>query len=266
MYSNWTPFTLQSPNGPLDNIDDFKIALLMARQISLELRGTWGGKRRGAGRPARGPRPSQPHKTRPYLHARHPVHVTVRVAADVTQLRTRRLYHAIRYATYAAALHARFRIVHLSIQRDHVHLIVEAADRMSLARGMQSFEISAAKHINRAVFERRGKRRRGTVFPDRYHARILNSPKSVRHAIRYVLNNWRHHGHDRAGVAKRWMVDPFSSGISFAGWRELENSLWMWKPPPGYDPLWVWRPKTWLLSRGWERAGAISVRDVPGEA
>jgi len=237
----------------------------MARQLSLGLRGTWGGKRAGAGRPAKGPRPSEAHKRRPYLQASHPVHVTARVAPDV-KLRTRDLYHAIRYATYAAALRDRFRIVHMSIQRDHVHLIVEASDRMRLARGMQSFEISAAKHINRSISERRGKRRRGTVFPDRYHARILNSPILVRNAIRYVLNNWRHHRQDRNALARSWLVDPFSSGISFRGWRELESRLWMWQPPPGYEPLWVWRPKTWLLSRGWERAGAISVRDVPGEA
>ena len=236
----------------------------MARQMTLPLRGTWGGKRAGAGRPTKRIRPSEPHKKRPFLKASHPVHVTARVAPDLRQLRTRDLYHAIRFATYAAAKRERFRIVHLSIQRDHVHLIVEAADRMKLARGMQSFEISAAKHINRAVSERRGKRRRGTVFPDRYHARILNSPKSTHHAVRYVLNNWRHHREDRVAIARTWLVDPFSSAISFPGYLELANRLWMWQPPGGYKALWVWRPKTWLLSRGWERAGAISVRDVPG--
>jgi len=238
----------------------------MARQMALMFPGTWGGKRAGAGRPAKGPRPSERHKKRPFLHSRHPVHVTARVAPDLQQLRTRDLYHAIRYATYAAARRERFKIIHLSIQRDHVHLIVEAADRMRLARGMQSFEISAARHINSAVSKRRGRRRRGTVFPDRYHARILNSPNLTRNAISYVLNNWRHHGHDRSPHSRRWTIDPFSSAISFHGFSELDGRDLMWKPPVGYDPLWVWLPKTWLLSRGWQRAGTISARNVPGPA
>jgi REP element-mobilizing transposase RayT len=235
----------------------------MARQQKLALPSTWGGKRTGAGRPPKGPRSSEPHKQRPFLHARFPVHVTARVAPDLHQLRTRDFYHAIRYATYAAARRQRFRIVHISIQRDHIHLIAEAADRITLARGVQSFEISAAKHINRTASKRRGKRRRGTVFPDRYHAHILNSPNLVRNAVRYVLNNWRHHGHDRRGPARRFLCDPFSSGIRFRGWRELAHRHLMWRAPPNYEPLWVWLPKTWLLSRGWQRAGSISARDVP---
>jgi hypothetical protein len=102
------------------------------------------------------------------------------------------------------------------------------------------------------------------VFPDRYHARILKSPTSVRHAVSYVLNNWRHHGEDRTGAARRWLVDPFSSGVSFCGWKELEPYDVMWRPPPTYDALWVWLPRTWMLREGWRRAGAISARDVPG--
>jgi REP-associated tyrosine transposase len=214
----------------------------------------WGGKRRNAGRPARGPRPSEKHKTRPRLLASEPVHVTLRVAHDVARLRTRTMYKAIRSATIALANNDSFRIVHLSIQHGHVHLICEARDRMTLARGVQGFAVSAARHINRAAT------RRGTVFPDRYHAVILKSPTQVRNAIRYVLNNWRHHGHDRK---RTWLVDPFSSGVRFAGWKELEGHLWMWKPPPTYEQLLTWLPKTWLLAYGWQRSGAISAHDVP---
>ena len=54
------------------------------------------------------------------------------------------------------------RIIHLSIQRTHLHLIVEANDRDALSSGMQSFEISAARRINRVC------KRSGRVFTDRY--------------------------------------------------------------------------------------------------
>jgi REP element-mobilizing transposase RayT len=231
------------------------------RHVQQQLFKSHGGKRRDAGRPAKGPRASEPHKRRPALSPRYPVHVTLRVAADLKCLRTRQLFLAIREATLRTARREDFRIIHLSIQSNHVHLLVEAADRMALARGMQGFEGSAAKHVNRVISKHRGVRRRGAVFPDRYHPRILKSPTSVRHALSYVLNNWRHHGEDRG---RTWLVDPFSSGISFPGWRELAGAVVMWKPPPNYRALWVWLPTTWLLRAGWPLAGPISARDVPG--
>jgi len=54
-----------------------------------------GGKRRGVGRPPAGARAGSPHKVRPYLHARYPVHVVLRVVAAVYSLRRRLAYHAI---------------------------------------------------------------------------------------------------------------------------------------------------------------------------
>src|SRR5215468_7814309 len=140
-----------------------------------------GGKRRGAGRPPKGPRSGSPHKERPFLHARYPVHVTLRVVGAVGNLRRRCVYQAIREATVTTALREDFRIVHLSIQRTHVHLLIEANDKAALARGMQGFQISAARHLNAAISKGRpGPRRRGTVFPDRYHAEIIASPRQAR--------------------------------------------------------------------------------------
>jgi len=183
------------------------------------------------------------------------VHVTIRVARDVPNLRTRARYLAIREATYSAAKHEGFRIVHLSIQHDHIHLIIEASDRGALATGMQAFQISAARRLNAADS------RRGKVFVDRYHAHVLCTPREVRHALAYVLNNWRKHGEDRG---RAWKIDPFSSAISFTQWHELRDSLVAYKPPPGHRCLFVWIPKTWLLRKGWQRHGPISTRDVPG--
>jgi REP element-mobilizing transposase RayT len=229
-----------------------------ARQQSLALPNRHGGARRGAGRPAKGPRPSEHHKTRAFLAARCPVHVTIRVARDVASLRTRAMYRAIRWATLTAARRDDFRVIHASIQRTHVHLLVEAHDRMSLARGMQSFEISAARLINRA----HRKRRRGTVFIDRYHPHILATPSEVRHATTYVLNNWRRHGeHHRC--PRHWKLDPFSSAVTFPDWRELDDSALLYRAPPGYEPLVVWRPRTWLLRESWRRHRRPSVYDVP---
>jgi REP element-mobilizing transposase RayT len=223
-----------------------------------------GGKRRGAGRPPKGARAGSPHKERPFLHARYPVHVTLRVVAAAGNLRRRCAYQAVREATLTTARREDFRIIHLSIQRTHVHLLVEARDKAALASGMQGFQISAAKHLNAAISKNKpGPRRRGTVFPDRYHAEIITSPRQARHALSYVMCNFRKHEEDHVEPMSVWTIDWFSSGISFPGWAEYGDAFFLWRGPATYDPLVVYQPSTWLLREGWKKAGAISYRDIP---
>jgi len=195
------------------------------------------------------------------------------VTSEVGGLRKRHLYSALRAATIAVALrelhydevNGAFRIVHISIQNTHIHLLVEADNKLALSRGMQSFMISAAKHINRAYSEKMklAVRRRGSVFRDRYHQEIIETPRQARHALAYVLNNWRKHREDRRPGTETWSVDPFSTGISFMGWREREDAVVHWRGPETYDPLVVYFPKTWLLSEGWKKAGKVSFYEVP---
>ena len=223
-----------------------------------------GGKRRGAGRPPKGERAGERHKQRPFHDARHPVHVVLRAVKAVGSLRRRRVYQAIREATRTVARRADFRIVHLSIQRTHVHLLVEAKNKAALATGMQGFQISAAKHLNAAISKGRpGPRRRGTVFPDRYHAVVLASPRQARHALSYVINNWRKHAEDRGEVTRRWDVDWYSSGPMFTGWKEHGSKGFVLHGPPELAPMVVGPPRTWLLREGWKKHGAISCREVP---
>jgi REP element-mobilizing transposase RayT len=236
-----------------------------------------GGRRAGAGRKRKDgqppSRPGEPHKRRPSGKARFPRHIVLRVTRDVGSLRKRHMYSALRDATIAVAMrelnddkvNGAFRIVHLSIQNTHIHLIVEADNKLALSRGMQSFQISAAKHINRGYSEKMklAVRRRGSVFPDRYHQEIIETPRQARHALAYVLNNWRKHREDRAGYTQTWKVDPYSTGLHFMGWREREEVDVHWRGPETYDPLVVYLPKTWLLTEGWKKSGKISFYEVP---
>lgn len=167
------------------------------RQVQQELFRR-GGKRRGAGRKPTGPRAREGHDVRPDFKRHHALHVVTRVVPAVGSLRRRAMYKALRDASITAALRERFRIVHISLQRDHVHLIVEAEHRSALARGMQGFLISAARHIQAAV-AKTGGRRCGKVFADRYHLTVITSPTQARNAICYVLSNWRHHDEDQRG-------------------------------------------------------------------
>lgn len=136
---------------------------------------SWGGARAGAGRPANGPVPSEPHKTRPRLSPRHPVHVSARVVRFASARAT--AYKALRRALTLSLARADFRIIHVAFHRRRVELVVEADDKTALARGMQGFQVSAAKWLNRSVG------RRGTVFPDRYRMRVLTTRVDVRDVV-----------------------------------------------------------------------------------
>jgi REP element-mobilizing transposase RayT len=227
-----------------------------------------GGKRRRRGRKRSAWRAGSGHRKRPELKARHPVHVVLRAIAAIGSLRRRSTYKAIREATLTTARREDFRIVHVSIQRNHVHLLVEADGKRALAAGMQGFQISAAKHLNAAISKGKpGPRRRGAVFPDRYHAEVITSPRQARHALRYVLCNWRKHEEDQRSPMSDWKIDWFSTAAMFPGWAEYapyEEEPFLWRGPQTYDPLVVYQPRTWLLRDGWRKAGpAISTREVP---
>ncbi len=191
-------------------------------------------------------RASERHGKREPLKAGTPVHVTMRIVKDVGYLRKRHIYRAFRRATIQAYAANKIHIVHLSIQHDHVHAIVEASCSEGLAIGMQGFQISAARHVNRAC------KRKGAVFADRYHAEQLTTPTQARNAIRYVVNNWRKHREDVRGPFARLAIDPFSSGASY------------WKRPALFEPLQMSGPSTWLLKIGVARMGPIAATEVPG--
>src|SRR5262249_21440558 len=120
-------------------------------------------------------------------------------------------------------------------------------------------------HLNAAISKGRpGPRRRGSVFRDRYHAEIITSPTQARHALSYVMNNFRKHLEDQAAPACSWKLDWFSSAVTFPGWAEYGDAAFLWRGPESYDPLIVYQPKTWLLRDGWKLGGApISTREVP---
>ena len=195
-----------------------------------------------------------PHLTRAALASRFPVHVTMRIQRGLPGLRTRETYRVLCRAFDKARERAGrleggvFRLVHYSVQNDHLHLICEARNRESLSRGIQGLSTRIAKGLNR-FWQRKGK-----VFADRYHDRILRTPRDVRNVLRYVLNNARKHG---LHVSRR-RPDAFTSGAWFDGWRDYVPDGFLGLEGP------IARAHTWLLSFGWRRHGRISLTEVPG--
>ena len=196
---------------------------MQAQQLELP---TWGGRRKGAGRKPKGPLRLVSHRARPAHLARHPLHAVWRTRPDVPNLRKRAVMELLRLALAAGGSRAAFRLVHYSIQGNHLHLVVEAHDKVSLSRGMQGLAVRIARAVNTAA------RRKGRVFADHYFARELRTPAEVRRAVRYVLDNHLHHGADRAP-----QTDTCASTAP------------------------VVPPRTWLLTVGWlrSRAGPLPV-------
>jgi putative transposase len=228
-------------------------------QLFLPKTSGWGGKRRNAGRKP-GPHPKTPHRARPRHYHGHPVHVTLR--AGLGSLRSQVLYPTVRIAISRATRKdpQRFRIVHYSVQSNHVHLICEAAERRALTAGVHGLEARITRYINELLS------RRGSVWSDRWHGRVLKSPREVRNALVYVLANFRKH----ASRPVPRGVDPCSSGAWFHGWRGIEGDR---GPPPVAgqarplsredEQVPTSAPRTWLLRKGFLRAGRLNLDDAP---
>jgi REP element-mobilizing transposase RayT len=179
--------------------------------------------------------------------------VTLRVRRDVPSLRRGVFVRALRRSFREACERGDFRVVHFSIQRDHLHLVVEAAGRRALGHGMKSVCARVARAVHR-VF-----RRRGAVLLGRYHVRALRTPREVRHALAYVLLNVRKHWAQRNVAAPPVRLDEASSGAWFDGWRQRPPAAWDEVGPPP-----VAAARGWLLRVGWRRHGRIDPAEVPG--
>jgi len=221
-------------------------------------RGKWGGWRPGAGRKP-GPNPPVPHKSRGPFPASHPCLVTLKALDGVSSLRTRDVVREVEGSFRRGGERGEFRLVHYSLQGDHLHAIVEAEGPEALGRGMKSLAARFARAVTRAL------RRSGPVLRERYHLRVLRTPTQVRNALRYVLLNARRHWAKRRGskvLPGPVRLDPASSARWFRGWRS--GSLGAKEAARAADAPAVRAPRTWLLAVGWRRLGLLDPADVPG--
>ena len=141
-----------------------------------------------------------------------------------------------------------FRVVHYSIQSNHVHFVIEAANADELGRGMKALGARFARVVNRVFGSR------GAVLRDRYHLKILRTPRQVRNAIAYVLTNIRKHRAQR-GLATPPQIEPASSGRWFADWA---GEVLLARDPPVDSAA-----RSWLLRFGWLRWGRIALAETP---
>ena len=207
------------------------------------------------------------NRARAEHHSWQPVHVTLR--ARLSPLRSQFVFPSVRMALVRATRRdpARFRVVHFSVQRDHVHLVVEAADARALSSGVSGLMIRVARYVNDLLA------RQGSLWADRWHGRALRTPREVRNAIVYVLANARKH----ARIEQPPGIDPYSSALWFDGWSDSRYEFAIGPPmapaflgtrecdaaaspaPSARD----FATHTWLGRVGWRRYGLIATTETP---
>jgi len=182
--------------------------------------------------------------------------VTLRVRSGLPSLRSGRFVQELRATLRRGCERGDFRVVHYSVQSDHVHLLVESAGKQALACGMKSLGARLARAAHRAYAIA------GPILDGRYHLRVLKTPREVRNALAYVLLNARHHLAKRGGVLGRLAIlDAASSARWFDGWKLGRTSPV--DPRAPYEAKEVASPHTWLARIGWRRHGLIDPAAPP---
>ena len=149
-----------------------------------------------------------------------------------------------------------FRLLHYCIRRDHIHLVCESDNAVALSRAMQRLGSRIARRLNQ-LWDREGR-----FFADRYHGRVITTPRDYRNVLRYVLLNFHKDALIQDGQLLGGGFDPCSSAEWFDGWhpsarRSPDGSLCEARPPPERREPTVTEPKSWLARQGWRRHGLL---------
>jgi hypothetical protein len=97
-----------------------------------------------------------------------------------------------------AILNARrhgLRVIHYSLQSNHIHFILEAQNNEIMTRGLRSLTITFAKGL-----------KKGRVQLERYHLHVLRGVRETKNAVHYVVFNQQKH----TGMKKAY-IDEYSS-------------------------------------------------------
>jgi REP element-mobilizing transposase RayT len=114
-----------------------------------------------------------------------------------TTIRNKQTLKLLKRAIHNARLQG-LKIIHYSLQTNHIHLIIEADSNLTLSQGMRSLTITMAKGL-----------KMGSVQIARYHLHVLRTIKLTRTVVHYVLFNQQRH--DRKKISE---VNDYCSLLS----------------------------------------------------
>jgi REP element-mobilizing transposase RayT len=178
---------------------------MKAKQLTLNIfKGKRGGRRPHAGR-KRIHSKGVSHEKRERVRLFTPLHINFKYKLTV---KNKEGLKALHKAIRNARMHG-LRIIHFSLQHNHVHLIVAAANNMTLTKGMRSLTITMAKMIGK-----------GRIQIQRYHLHILKTRREAKNAIHYVLFNERKH-------TGKMTIDSFSTAGLLGSAKEIAKAFKM---------------------------------------
>jgi REP element-mobilizing transposase RayT len=126
------------------------------------------------------------------------LHLTLKIEKNKANLKNKSILKALQQSIKKARLLG-LKVIQYTLEYDHVHLLVESSDKISLGKGMQSLGISFSKKINKI------KKQNGKVFKTRYHFRKLSTPREIKNVLNYILGNGVKHKESSS------IVSPFNS-------------------------------------------------------
>lgn len=163
-----------------------------------------GGRRTGSGR-KRIHSKGVAHRVREKISLRTPMHINFRYKTSIRNKECLRLLKS-------AIINARrmgLKVIHFSLQHNHIHLIVEADNNTLLTSGMRSLTITFAKGL-----------KQGRVQVERYHLHVLKTIRETKNAVKYVLFNKQKH--EKGRYSK---IDEYCSLLSVKNWQILARQF-----------------------------------------
>ena len=189
--------------------------------------------------------PHVPHRKRQEI-CHDALHVTFRLSAGLPSLRQDAEFECITESIEEAQERFGCRIIEFSVMSNHIHLVVEAPDKESLARAMKGLKVRIVRALNKLW------KRTGSIFSDRYYASAMKTVRHASNALRYVLNNGRRH----YAWMRQNVPDKYSSGPWYRHWKERNGQ------PFRTDRCPVVPPRSRVLQEAMKLA--IGVNEVPG--
>ncbi|MDD4973652.1 MAG: transposase [Bacteriovorax sp.] len=122
------------------------------------------------------------HTSRPHLSKACSLHLTVKIKKIKAELKNKSVLSILKRAILNARKQG-LKVIHYSLEYDHVHLLIEADNNHILSKGMQSFGVTISKAINRM------RKLKGGVYKHRYHFRKISSPRQLKNVLNYIFNN-----------------------------------------------------------------------------
>lgn len=203
-----------------------------------------GGFREGAGRKRF--KTSTDHRRRNDVSAQTPIGITMKILPGLVNLRCGEVEVKFQEALEVAQKFG-LRVIHYSLQSNHIHMIAEVDGPGALARGMRSLGARLGKSIRKLSGGA------GPVFKERFHLHPLDTPTEMKRALAYVLLNSAKH------LNCVPYVDSYSSGRFFGEWHQLLGRnigliLRSGRDPVLARPSWLAEPRSWLATEGWRKS------------